>query len=207
MTPLAISAFTLTTALGRGRAAHADALSRERSGLAPQAIEGCGLSTWVGEVAGLDAPLAGALAGWDCRNNRLAQAALEQDDFLASVARSRARHGPARVAVFIGTSTAGVRETERAYRERDPAAATLPSWFRHRETHNAFSAADFVRIVLGLAGPACAISTACSSSMTAPPTRSIISASSTGIPRNPRPKQNPLPARTRPGASAASGTG
>lgn len=30
MTPLAISAFTLTTALGRGRAAHADALSRER---------------------------------------------------------------------------------------------------------------------------------------------------------------------------------
>lgn len=164
MNPLAISAFTLTTALGRGRAAHADALSRERSGLAPQAIEGCGLSTWVGEVAGLDVPLAGALAGWDCRNNRLAQAALEQDDFLASVARSRARHGPARVAVFIGTSTAGVRETERAYRERDPAAATLPSWFRHRETHNAFSAADFVRIVLGLAGPACAISTACSSS-------------------------------------------
>lgn len=164
MTPLAIGAFTLTTAAGRGRAAHVGALQRERSGLAPQAVEGCRLSTWVGEVAGLEAPLAGSLADWDCRNNRLALAALEQDEFRAAVDRRRARFGAARIAVFIGTSTAGVQATERAYRERDRAAATLPAWFRHRQTHNAFSAADFVRTVLGLAGPACTISTACSSS-------------------------------------------
>ena len=33
-----------------------------------------------------------------------------------------ARHGKARVGVFLGTSTAGILETELAYRRRDPAA-------------------------------------------------------------------------------------
>jgi 3-oxoacyl-[acyl-carrier-protein] synthase I len=164
MEPLRISAYTVTSALGAGRRAHLDALLSERSGLGPQAVENCALSTYVGEVAGLELPVEGELMRWDCRNNRLARLALAQDEFRTAVESSRARFGAERVGVFIGTSTSGVRQTEIAYRERDRDANRLPDGFVHRYTQNIFSAADFVRIELGLEGPALAISTACSSS-------------------------------------------
>lgn len=164
MEPLRISACTVTSALGLGRGAHFNALCAERSGLKPQAVADCALQTYVGQVAGLDAPLTGELAPWDCRNNRLAQLALGQDEFRSAVARCRARLGAARIGVFIGTSTSGVQQTELAYRARDRAADRLPDSFLHRYTQNIFSAADFVRLGLGLEGPTLAISTACSSS-------------------------------------------
>ncbi len=164
MEPLRISACTVTSALGLGRGAHFDALCGERSGLRPQTVEDCGLQTYVGQVAGLEAPLAGELARWDCRNNRLAQLALTQDGFRSAVERCRKRLGAARVGVFIGTSTSGVQQTELAYRARDREANRLPDSFLHRYTQNIFSAADFVRLSLALEGPTLAISTACSSS-------------------------------------------
>jgi 3-oxoacyl-[acyl-carrier-protein] synthase-1 len=164
MQPLRISAYTVTSALGRGRRAHLDALTAEQSGLRPQAVESCTLQTCVGEVAGLDAPLAGDFARWDCRNNRLAHVALAQDDFRHAVESRRKRLGAERIGVFVGTSTSGVQQTEKAYRDRDRGADRLPDYFLHRYTQNIFSAADFVRVSLGLNGPALAISTACSSS-------------------------------------------
>ena len=164
MEPLRISAYTATSALGAGRRAHLEALLGERSGLRPQAVENCALSTYVGEVAGLDRPVAGELTRWDCRNNRLAQLALAQDEFRVAVERSRARFGARRIGVFIGTSTSGVQQAELAYRDRDRDANLLPDGFVHRYTQNIFSAADFVRTDLGLDGPTLAISTACSSS-------------------------------------------
>ena len=164
MEPLRISAYTATSALGAGRSAHLEALLGERSGLRPQAVENCALSTYVGEVAGLDLPVAGDLARWDCRNNRLAQLALAQDEFRVAVEKSRARFGARRIGVFIGTSTSGVQQAELAYRDRDRDANLLPDSFVHRYTQNIFSAADFVRTDLGLDGPTLAISTACSSS-------------------------------------------
>lgn len=164
MQPLRISAYTVTSALGAGRRAHLEALLGERSGLRPQAVEDCALSTCVGEVAGLERPVEGEHARWDCRNNRLAQLALSQDDFRTAAERSRARLGAGRIGVLIGTSTSGVQQAELAYRKRDRDADLLPDSFVHRYTQNIFSAADFVRIELGLDGPTLAISTACSSS-------------------------------------------
>ncbi|HZF26488.1 MAG TPA: beta-ketoacyl-[acyl-carrier-protein] synthase family protein [Steroidobacteraceae bacterium] len=164
MEPLRISAYTVTSALGCGRRAHLDALQAERTGLRPQAVANCALQTHVGEVAGLDAPLAGESARWDCRNNRLAQLSLAQDEFRDAVGRCRATLGDERIGVFIGTSTSGVQQTELAYRDRDRSSERLPDYFLHRYTQNIFSAADYVRIALGLAGPTLAISTACSSS-------------------------------------------
>jgi 3-oxoacyl-[acyl-carrier-protein] synthase-1 len=164
MQPLRISAFTVTSALGTGRAAHLDALLQERTGLAPQAVESCALSTYVGEASGLDTPLPRELSRWDCRNNRLAELALAQDGFRDEVRRWRARFGAERIGVFIGTSTSGVQQAELAYRHRDRSTDHLPDWFLHRYTQNAFSAADFVRSTLELSGPALVVSTACSSS-------------------------------------------
>jgi 3-oxoacyl-[acyl-carrier-protein] synthase-1 len=63
----------------------------------------------------------------------------------------------------MGTSTAGILQTELAYRRRGP-QGELPGDFRYRTTHNTFSIAEYVRARLGLRGPCAAISTACSSS-------------------------------------------
>jgi 3-oxoacyl-[acyl-carrier-protein] synthase-1 len=122
------------------------------------------LDCWLGEVRDFDVPLTGALADWDCRNNRLAEFALSQDGFLEAVAASRARYGATRVGIFIGTSTSGVQHTELAYRARDAGAGPLPEWFDQRRTQNIFSVAAFVALRLGLSGAALSISTACSSS-------------------------------------------
>ncbi len=165
MTPLALSAYTLTTCLGRGIDATREALRAERSALAPCTFETVRLDTWIGEVAGVDDQrLPEALARYDCRNNRLTLMGLETDGFGDRVREAAARYGADRVGVFLGTSTAGILQTELAYRRRDPATGALPDDFHYRTTHNAFSLAEFTRDHFGLTGMAMAISTACSSS-------------------------------------------
>lgn len=165
MSPLQLSAYTLTTCLGRGLDATREALRSERTGLSPCRFETVELDTWIGEVDGVDAQeLPIALRKYDCRNNRLVQMGLETDDFAQRVREAVARHGATRVGVFLGTSTAGILQTEQAYRRRDPVGGALPEDFCYRGTHNAFSLAEFTRDYFGLQGMAMAISTACSSS-------------------------------------------
>lgn len=165
MTPLLLSSYTATTCLGRGLEATLAGLRDGRSGLAPCAFETVDLATWIGEVAGVDAQqLPEALARYDCRNNRLALLALETDGFAESVRQATARYGKSRVGIFLGTSTAGIHQTELAYRRRDPETGALPDDFIYRTTHNSFSVAEFARDYFGLEGPAMAVSTACSSS-------------------------------------------
>ena len=103
------------------------------------------------------------LADFDCRNNRLAELALQQDDFLAAVQTAVNRHGAARIGVLLGTSTSGILQTELAYRHRD-AQGALPPDFHYAQTHNTHSLAAYVRARLGLRGPAMVVSSACSSS-------------------------------------------
>jgi 3-oxoacyl-[acyl-carrier-protein] synthase-1 len=165
VTPLLLSAYTATTCLGRGLDATREALRAGRSGLAPCAFESVQLDTWIGEVAAVDAEkLPKALADYDCRNNRLTQMGLETDGFAERVREAIARYGRTRVGVFLGTSTAGILQTELAYRRRDPESGALPDDFHYRTTHNSFSLAEFTRDYFGLEGMAMAISTACSSS-------------------------------------------
>jgi len=163
--PLILTSFTAVNALGRGVDAVFDALRAGRSGLTRCTFEDAKLDTYCGSVAGLDeVPVTGELAVFDCRNNRLAAAALTQDGFDRAVAAARERYGADRIAVVLGTSTSGILETEHAYRRRDPHTGKLPADYRFQHTHNLFASADFVRRALGLNGPASAVSTACSSS-------------------------------------------
>ncbi len=164
MKPVAISASTLSTALGAGRAANLEALQAQRSGLAPVTFMDLSLPTWVGEVVGVDAvALPAALSEFDCRNNRLAWLGLQQDGFVDAVATARARWGAGRVGVFLGTSTSGLLQTELAYRRRGPNGA-LPADFLYGPTQNTYSVAGFVVRALRLQGPSWVVSTACSSS-------------------------------------------
>jgi 3-oxoacyl-[acyl-carrier-protein] synthase I len=164
-TPLQLSRFTATSCLGRGLAAMRAALESKASGLKPCAFETVELNSWIGEVAGVDeVQLPAALAQHSCRNNRLALLGLEADGFAASVRECIGRVGRRRIGVILGTSTAGILETELAYRRRDPQTGALPADFNYRTTHNTYSVAGFVRDYFALEGPAVVVSTACSSS-------------------------------------------
>lgn len=164
MKPLSLTAFTLSSALGRGLEATFDALVRGDAGLRRNDFADAELDTWIGRVDGVEqCALTGPLADYDCRNNRLAELALQQDDLLTAVASARARYGAARIGVFLGTSTSGIQQTEAAYGALQ-ADGALPAWFRFQQTQDTFSAAAFVSQRLGLDGPALVVSTACSSS-------------------------------------------
>jgi 3-oxoacyl-[acyl-carrier-protein] synthase-1 len=160
--PLLLSSYTAVSCIGKGLDAMRASLLAARTGLAPLAFEDVELDTHVGEVPDLTQPV--PLAPYDCRNNRLAEQALEQDGFAAAVELCAGRLGPARVGVLLGTSTSGMLETELGYRRRDAQTGELPAAYSYRGTHNAFSVVEYVRERLGLAGPATAICTACSSS-------------------------------------------
>lgn len=162
MKSLSITNYTLTSCLGAGRQANWEGIKSGQTGLQPCTFYQINdLKTWVGEVFGLEHPLPSKFSDYDCRNNRLAWLALQQDNFIASARAAIARYGAERVGVFLGTSTSGIHQTELAYIEsQNP----LPDWYRYAKTHNPFSVTDFVQHVLGAQGPAMVISTACSSS-------------------------------------------
>ena len=163
MQPLSLTASSTVSALGAGRAALRAALHERRGGLRPGEFPGGPEGIWIGRVPGVEevAPPPG-LAGYACRNNRLAEMALATDGFADAVRGARERHGAERVAVCLGTSTAGIEETERAYRRRSPDGA-LPADFDFERTHDLQSLPRYVRARFGLRGPALAISTACTS--------------------------------------------
>lgn len=165
MNPLLLSHFTATSCIGQGLNQMTAALMRKQSGLVPCAFETVDLNTYIGEVAGVDSvSISKRLADFDCRNNRLAQLALEQDGFSEAVQSAIAKYGRDRVGVFVGTSTSGILQTELAYRKLDPNTGFLPDDFHYSSTHNTFSVADFTQQYFNLTGPAVAVSSACSSS-------------------------------------------
>jgi 3-oxoacyl-[acyl-carrier-protein] synthase-1 len=164
MRPLTMAARSAVSALGTGTGALRDALRARRGGLRPEGFPGAPEGIWVGPVPGLEAVrLPPDLAAFDCRNNRLAEMALAADGFAEAVAAARDRYGADRIAVVLGSSTAGIEETERAYTRRDPASGALPPDFDFAHTHDLHALPRYVRARLGLRGPALALSTACTS--------------------------------------------
>lgn len=102
-------------------------------------------------------PLDGAQ--WQSRNNQLAVALLQQME--GEITDAIEQYGASRIAVVIGTSTSSISEVEHAlahYREH----AELPV-NHHYSLQEMGNTAQFVAELLGIQGPAYAISTACSS--------------------------------------------
>lgn len=162
--PKAITAVTASSCLGHGLSALRESLHNGNGGLANSDFMDTGLKTYLGAVAGVDdTPVPKDLSAHDCRNNRLANLALAQDGFFEAVTSARVAYGPARIGVFLGSSTSGLLQTELAYQHRD-SQGRLPATLRYEQSHNMFSLAGFVALRLGLSGPQSVTSVACASS-------------------------------------------
>ena len=156
---------TLTSSLGRGCGATLDALRSGRSGLARNDFAGATYDTWTGVVDRLDGvALPIGMERFDCRSNRLLELALLQEGFADAVLATRERHGAHRLAIYVGTSGAGILEVELGYRVRNDQVRALPDGLRYREAMNLFSPAAYVAERFKLGGPVAVVSSACSSS-------------------------------------------
>jgi len=171
MKTLQISDFTLSTALGCGVEINRQKLHSGDSGLRIcdffdiNSGDVKPLQTFIGQVDELnDISFDAAFGKFECRNNALSLLTLQQDDFLSKAKKLIERYGASRVGLFMGTSTSGIHQTEKAYMERLDHESLLPDWFDYANTHNVFSTTEFVRAYLGIQGFTSVISTACSSS-------------------------------------------
>lgn len=161
VSPIPITAATVCNALGNDWESVRAELHAGRSGLGPNRGIPVPFETAVGAVE-LDLPeLEGELAGWQTRSAQIAAHMLGHLD--AELERMRSRWKPDRVAVVLGTSTAGADATEAAYRnfiETGHLPAEYDLWRHH--TYGAIL--HVVRQLTGARGPSWMVSTACTSS-------------------------------------------
>jgi len=158
---LGISAMGIMSPVGKGKAEVADNLFRgTRDGMRLRADLVPGRNVLVAEALGEMPALPAALAAWDCRNNRILAAAL--DEIRPEIEGAITRHGRDRIAVILGTSTSGIAEGEAAYATR-LVSGQWPAGFDYRQQEIGGLSA-FAQAYLGLVGPAYTVATACSSS-------------------------------------------
>jgi 3-oxoacyl-[acyl-carrier-protein] synthase-1 len=163
--PVSISAYSTVSACGLGNNALLKDLLANQSALAPLKLFELPFPTFVGEIKESLPEISPALELYQCRNARVALAALNtaEDGVRTAVESAKSRYGKQRVGVIIGTSTSGLYETESAYAvllEQHK----MPDDFHFITQHAYQATARFLQLELDLKGPCYAISTACSSS-------------------------------------------
>ena len=132
----------------------------DRSGLVKTDEYSPGRPFYVGTVQAELPEIGSKYSIYDCRNNRLLLAALSQIQH--TIDKIVKKYGTDRIGVVIGTSTSGVRNTELALAAVAEGREKPPQF--HYKQQQLAGGADFLASVLGLKGPAYAVSTACSSS-------------------------------------------
>ena len=161
MKPVYLHALGILNALGAGeKAVRAGLKAGSTAGMVMREDFIPGRPVRVGTVSGPPPALPPGFATYDSRNNRLLAAALAQID--GAVEAAIAKHGPRRVGVVLGTSTAGIAEGERALAVQ-LADGVLPEDYDYRQQEIS-SPSEYLRHAFKLSGPAWTVSTACTSS-------------------------------------------
>lgn len=173
---VAITAYELCSGLGGGRGATEAALRAGRHGLTAAGdtdLDPLPFSTVVGTATGGTAagnsatgrgdfaPLPSHLRRFDTGLTRMA--AWLAEGVAEAVESAKKRWGAERIGLYVGTSTAGIAETEAAY-ARVHSGDGLPSGYSFHDQHAYHGLLTVLRDRTGVAGPGHVISTACSSS-------------------------------------------
>ncbi|HXN54864.1 MAG TPA: hypothetical protein VN874_01245, partial [Myxococcales bacterium] len=136
-----VTAYALCNALGATTAEVIESLRTGRSGLAPCELD-VPFAARTGTVQGpLDAPPS-SLARWDTRLVRIALRSL--DELAPRIDAARSRWGRDRIAIILGTSTAGIEETERAWGARKR-SGSLPAGYDWDRQHACHALLEVVR--------------------------------------------------------------
>jgi 3-oxoacyl-[acyl-carrier-protein] synthase-1 len=115
----------------------------------------------VGAVRSRLPELPASLEGWQTRTTQIAAQLLEE--LSVEIDRLRERWRPERIAVLLGTSTAGADVTEAAYRHY-LSTGSLPEGYDVFRQHTYGAVLHVVRELAGARGPGWVASTACTSS-------------------------------------------
>lgn len=164
--PLPVTGYANLNALGATRASILEALQAGRTGLVPLAStpelpQAPDFETAIGAVRTELPQLQGDLAPWTTRIARMAKHLI--DELEEPLRRARERWRPERIAVLLGTSTAGAETTESAYRVFIE-TGELPGHYDFRRQHTFGAVQHAVARMTGARGPAWMTSTACTSS-------------------------------------------
>lgn len=157
--PVYLNAMAWLSALGRGETARQALFQPAPSGVMPTDLYTPGRSLHLGCVQERLPDLQGRPVTVRSRSNGLLLATLSdlREQALAAVHR----WGPARAAVVLGVSAAGLQEGRDAARQR-AAQAAWPRGYDYAQQEMG-NAATFLAGELGIRGPAYSVSTACSS--------------------------------------------
>lgn len=158
--PVPITGFALCNGLGVTSDAVREGLHSGKTGLGESPVP-VPFPTAVGAIHAPLPELPKELAPWSTRTARLALLLIEQLE--RPLARLRARVRPERIAVILGTSTAGADVTEDAFRHYIQHGSLPPDYdlWRH---HTYGALLHVVANLVGASGPAWVVSTACTSS-------------------------------------------
>tara|TARA_R110002072_G_scaffold303070_1_gene492782 strand:- start:12798 stop:13961 length:1164 start_codon:yes stop_codon:yes gene_type:complete len=160
MRPLLVTGYSMLSALGMGRQQHIDALAAGTTGLGPSPIP-LDFETATGDVK-IELPeLPTDMLPWSTRLARMAAALLQEID--EPLRRAREKWRPERIAILLGTSTAGAETTEVAYREFVE-GGKFPRDYDFQRQHTFGAVLTVVRRLTGCNGPSWMASTACTSS-------------------------------------------
>jgi len=155
-----VTAYAASNALGTTTRDVVAALRAGRSGLGPCPLD-LPFETPTGAFPAPPPALPPSLSAWDSRTTRIAVAGL--DEILPVIGRAVARHGAERVALIVGTTTAGLARTEDAYHQARRNGSLPADYDLHRQ-HSFGAMLEALRRMTGVAGPCLAVSTACSAS-------------------------------------------
>ena len=156
-----VTAYSLCNALGMTTSTVVGALRRGASGLRPCALP-LPFDAVCGALPEALPALPHALQAFDTRQARLLQAVIQGLEGPLQAARQR--WGADRIGVALGTSTAGIAQTELAY-ESFKRLGRPPENYQFVHQHPPDAMLRFLAATHGFAGPAVVVSTACSSSV------------------------------------------
>ena len=158
--PYPVTAYAAANALGATTRDVVARLREGRSGVGPCPLP-VPFEAPTGALASPAPALPAALAAYDSPTARLAVAGL--DEIRGALDRALARRGADRVALVVGTTTAGLAHTEAAHAQLTR-TGTLPAAYDPHRQHSFGGLLELLRRATGIRGPAFVVSTACSAS-------------------------------------------